>query len=131
MQFLLSDQEAIELIRSGTRSNDGRLIIDIPESFLQTDRPYAVAMAFNTDARTVSVGSNSVRLSPTQFALLKLVHDRQRVGFEDAQDVVWSGFASDSTIRAVCSQISAKLSGIGASVALSARKGVIHLESYS
>lgn len=129
MQFLLSDQEALDALRNGIRQADGRLLIDLPETFLFACGRSVPSLVFNADVNSVSAGGRTMRLSPTQFALLRLLHQKKRVTFEDAQDGAWKTGASDSTIRAICSQVSAKLSSIGVPLCVSARRGMIYLDS--
>ena len=128
MQFLLTDREAVEVIRNGVRHSDGLLLIRVPVSCYQESSEHRLTLVFSSNSHTAHWGKRSTRLSPTLFSLLQYVHQRKRVTFEDAQDAVWQQEIDDTVIRNSCSRLSSRLLDAGIPFALLTRHGSILLE---
>ena len=128
MQFLLTDQEAIEAIRSGTRHENGCLLIRIPASCLQDSAERQYALVFNTDSQTVHWGTRSARLSPLLFSLLQYMHHYGRASIEAVQDAVWQREIEDPVVRNACSRLSSRLLDARIPFSIPVRRGNIFLE---
>ena len=127
MLFILTDSEAIDLLRTAVRRTDGLLAIDIPASRLQEAGEKMAVLTFSETSKTVHCGRLNVRLSPLQFALLRCVYERERVGFEELQDEVWKEKTTDGAIRAGCSKLNAKLLEANFPVELLSHHGCVSL----
>ncbi|MFZ5832270.1 MAG: hypothetical protein ACOY3P_19465, partial [Planctomycetota bacterium] len=90
MLFLLTDAEIVYTLQRAQKGESGLYRVDLPAMWLQevrepapqpsarADAPVdvlALPLVFNEAARTVHCGQRNARLSPTQFALLRYVHD--------------------------------------------------------
>jgi hypothetical protein len=128
MQFLLTDQEAVDAIRNGVRRDDGLLLIDLPASRLRETSERRPILTFLSDSQTVRWGKKSARLSPTEFALLRHVYECGRTSFEDGQDAIWGHAVSDVLIRNTCSRLSSRLLNAEIPYAVLTRHGSIILE---
>jgi DNA-binding response OmpR family regulator len=113
MLFLLTESEAIDLLREAVRRPDGLLAIDVPEARLQEAGEPRPVLTFDATARTVHCGKLSARLSPTQFELLQYVYDNERASYEELQDAIWQQNATDDAIRRVISKLNTKLMDCG------------------
>lgn len=131
MRFVLSDQEILEALRSGERRSDGYLVIDIPDGRLQGIHKSTVVLSFSDESRTVNYGKRSLRLSPKQYALLKTVHEHGQSSFEDLQDSVWPGNATDNAVRLTCSKLSAKLADAEIPLVITSQRGRVSIEDCS
>jgi len=109
MLFILTDSEAIDLLRTAVRRTDGLLAIDIPASRLQEAGEKMAVLTFSEESKTVHCGRLSVRLSPMQFALLRYVYERERASYEELQDAIWGGTTTDDAIRRIVSKLNTKL----------------------
>ena len=127
MQFLLTDQEAIDAIRNGIRRDDGRLLVRLPLSCFQSSE-HPVTLTFSADSLTAHWGKRSTRLSLTEFALLQLLCQQGRLSFEAAQGSVWKQSISDVAIRMACSRLSTRLFDAGIPFAILTRNASILLE---
>jgi len=128
MQFALTDNEAVEFLRTSIRRDDGMLLIDIPDSHLasaNTSRPH---LSFAKNSRTVHHGSQSARLWNKEFGLLQYIYEHGRTSFEEAQDAVWHRNVSDATIRKTCSRLSTRLLDADIPLAVLTRNGGILIE---
>jgi DNA-binding response OmpR family regulator len=128
MQFVLTDNEAVEFIRTAVRRNDGTLLFDIPANRLLENSERRPSLAFTPETRTVCYGQHNVRLAPKEFALLQHVHQYGRVSFEEAQDAVWHHSIGDHVLRNTCSRISTRLLDAKIPFAALTRNGSIILE---
>jgi DNA-binding response OmpR family regulator len=131
MQFVLTDNEAVEFFRAAVRRDDGMLLFDIPATRLLENNERRPRLAFTRDSRTVHWAKRSARLSQREFDLLYHVHEHGRVSFEDAQDAVWHRPVSDSGLRTTCSRISVRLLDAEIPFAILTRNGGILLEEVS
>ena len=109
MQFLLSDQEAIDAIRNGKRRDNGLLLIRIPAVHLQDTDESHYTLNFSPDSHTVHWGKRSMRLSPTLYSLLHYLTTRNHASFEQLQDEIWGKRVSDDVIYKAISRLSSRL----------------------
>jgi len=128
MQFLLSDTEAVDMMRAAVRRTDGRLLIDLPDTSLASVRINKPHLQFSALSRIVRYGQQGLRLSSIDFSLLRHLHEHGRVTFEEAQDAVWGKNVSDGAIRKACSRLSERLLDADIPLAILTRHGAILLE---
>lgn len=128
MDFLVTDSEAIGIFQAATRALDGRLILSLPDSGLQSEAEKKPYLTFLTESRAVQRGKVSCRLSPIQFALLRYVYTHGRVGFEELQDRVWGETTTDGAIRAACQKINARLLDAGFAIELVSHHSRVSVE---
>jgi DNA-binding response OmpR family regulator len=128
MQFLLTDNEAVEFFRAAVRRTDGMLLFDVPANHLLENSERRPRLTFTHGSRVVHWEGRSARLSEKEFDLLCHVHKHGRVSFEDAQDAVWHKQTSDATLRNTCSRISTRLLNADIPFAILTRTGGILLE---
>ena len=131
MQFLLSDTEAVDLLRTAIRRTDGMLVLDIPDTRLAGVRINKPHLRFDPKSRTVQYGSQSIRLSKIDFSLLSYLQEHGQATFEEAQDAVWGRNVNDSAIRKACSRLSERLLDADILFAILTRHGSILLEEVS
>jgi DNA-binding response OmpR family regulator len=131
MQFVFTDNEAVEFFRAAVRRRDGLLLFDIPARHLLEGSKSRPHLTFADDSRTAQWEGRSARLSEKEFDLLRHVYKHGRVSFEDAQDAVWRQSISDSGLRSTCSRISTRLLNANIPFAILTRNGGILLEEVS
>jgi len=131
MQFLLTDQDALEAIRTGIRRDDGLLLIDLPVNSLQDTNDLPLRLQFSPDSHTVHWGKSSLRLSPTLYSLLHYLNIRNRVTFEELQDVIWGKRISDNAIYQAASRLSSWLIDAGIPWTCFTRQSAVILEKIS
>jgi len=132
MIFAMTDAEIISALQEAVRQDDGFLAVRMPVKRLLGNEMRRPNLTFSDSIRTVHSGRLSVRLSPTQYAMLKHVHDNGRTTYESLQDAVWNGRqTSDGAIRASLSRVNAKLMDGGFGIELTHHNGKVSLESTS
>ena len=132
MIFTMTDAEIISALQEAVRQDDGFLAVRMPVKRLLGNEMRRPNLTFSDSIRTVHSGRLSVRLSPTQYAMLKHVHDNGRTTYESLQDAVWNGKqTSDGAIRASLSRVNARLMDGGFGIELTHHNGKVSLESTS
>ena len=129
MKFVLTDAEVISLMQSIKRNNDGYLILSMPADRLQGEKALPIVLEFYEPTKTVKQGKHCARLSPVQFFLLKYVYTYGKVGYEELQDNIWAGQATDTAIRCAVSKINNKLLEEGFSFELATRHSKVFVEN--
>lgn len=127
VQFLLTDSEAIEALRSAQRAPDGRLIVEIPADRLAENAGSRPSLVFDDFARTVSIGGRQlVALEPKPYAVLKLVWQRGKASHEEISSEVWGERgASDSALRNAVNAVNNRLLDAGFPLTLDrSRRGI-------
>lgn len=128
MRVLLSDREAVDLIRNGVRRADGLLEIDIPPERILTTPDARKVLTFSAERQEVTWRTVRCRLSAMQLRLLQHCHDHGASTFEAAQDAVWGREVSDGAIRAACSVVNQRLADAGIPCELWTHRGQVQLE---
>jgi DNA-binding response OmpR family regulator len=129
MKFLLTECEVISLMQGMHRNNDGYLVLRLPPDRLQGKDRISIVLEFDEPTKTVSQGKHSARLSPVQFFLLKYVYTYGKVGYEELQDNIWKGQATDTAIRCAVAKINNKLLEGGFSFELMTRHSKVFMDS--
>lgn len=129
LQFYLTDSEIISLVRDAERDDDGYYIVEIPQNRLSDKRQSApIVLAFNESAKTVACEKKSIRLSPTQYHLLKYIYEHGKAYYEELQDSVWHCKTTDTAIRCAIAKVNNRLIECGFSFELVTRKSRVTLE---
>jgi len=128
MQFLLTDNDVVQAVRTATRRDDGMLLVHIPVRYCVDDETKQPHLSFAPKAQTIHWGQQSVHLTPKQFALVQHLQQRSHVTFEEIQDRVWDGPMSEPALRTTCSRVNQRFLDAEIPLVLLTRHGRVILE---